>query len=623
MKNTQIKLKNLALFMFAGIFLFTSCTEAEIVNKEIEVNEGEQIVEYTMNDLQVSSDFDFSTKSTVNVELTTKRTNGELVGNVYVEVFHNKSNRPIYKGITNEMGYLLATVNLATQVEQLVVVPQTHGFYEPVIIKLNGQENIAAKASAFSTKATSKKNGTGCNIEAGQFRTQTQGGWGTSAKGNNPGTYRDANFGNAFPNGLTVGSVHTLHLSNSAAVEAFLPQGGKPATLTSSLTNPKGKVSVLAGQIVALTLSVHFDEADPNFGASSTALGDLEIASGTFQGWTVYELLAEANVAFGGGVSQYSLSAINDALSSINENFVDGTMTGNFLTCPNGVEPDQDGDGVPDTHDDYPDDPNKAFNNITDGTLVWEDLWPNKGDFDFNDLVTDYTYNLISNANNLVAELEMDFEVRAIGAGFHNGLAVSLDIAPSLIQSVSGQHLSGAYAQVAANGTEIGQTNAVIMIFENAFHILPHPGSGHRFVNTYPDEPHFDPKSTNTIRVTFTEPLASSTLGELPFNPFLIRNQDRSYEIHLPDLANSALADISLFGTGNDTSDPSTDRYYRTENHMPWALHLPAGFEYPIEKTDINSAYLKFKDWAESNGQLFKDWYEDKPGYRVSNHIYQ
>lgn len=173
-----------------------------------------------------------------------------------------------------------------------------------------------------------------CTIEPGEFRTQTQGGWGTNCNGNNPGCYRDANFANCFPNGLVVGCNNTLTLTSSAAVAALLPEGGPPSALSGNLIDPTNTGSVLTGQIVALTLSVTFDQCDPNFGGSSTALGDLVIASGTFQGWTVNQLLTEANRVYGGCASIYSASQINNALSSINQNFVDGTMAGNFLECP-------------------------------------------------------------------------------------------------------------------------------------------------------------------------------------------------------------------------------------------------------------------------------------------------
>jgi hypothetical protein len=71
----------------------------------------------------------------------------------------------------------------------------------------------------------------------------------------------------------------------------------------------------------------------------------------------------------------------------------------NFQTI-NYTSNDSDGDGVSDQFDDYPDDPLRAFNNFYPsedgfGTLAFEDLWPGKGDFDFNDMVIDYSINQI------------------------------------------------------------------------------------------------------------------------------------------------------------------------------------------------------------------------------------
>ena len=104
--------------------------------------------------------------------------------------------------------------------------------------------------------------------------------------------------------------------------------------MTGNLVDPTGTSNVLTGQLVALTLSVNFDRCDPNFGSSSTDLGDLVISSGTFQGWTVSQLVSEANTVYGGCPSPYSAAQINNALASINQNFVDGTMAGTFLECP-------------------------------------------------------------------------------------------------------------------------------------------------------------------------------------------------------------------------------------------------------------------------------------------------
>ena len=167
-------------------------------------------------------------------------------------------------------------------------------------------------------------------------RTQTQGGWGTTARGNNPGKYRDNNFAGAFPGGLIVGDAcgFKITLTSSAAVEAFLPQGGTPAALTQNYTNPTTAITVLAGQVTALALSVGFDNYDPNFSPSPTPLKNLVVGSGIFAGKTVGEILALGHKALAGCAVAYTLSEINDVISSINENFVDGTTNNGFLTCP-------------------------------------------------------------------------------------------------------------------------------------------------------------------------------------------------------------------------------------------------------------------------------------------------
>jgi hypothetical protein len=91
--------------------------------------------------------------------------------------------------------------------------------------------------------------------------------------------------------------------------------------------------NVLAGQVTALTLSVTFDLYDPNFGSNDINLQDLYVVSGDFAGWTVADVLAEANNVLGGCGSSYTPAQLNQVVSSINENYVDGNQDNGFLTC--------------------------------------------------------------------------------------------------------------------------------------------------------------------------------------------------------------------------------------------------------------------------------------------------
>ncbi len=167
------------------------------------------------------------------------------------------------------------------------------------------------------------------------YKTYTQGGWGAPAHGNNPGVYRNANFAAAFPTGLTIGcsTGFTLRLTTAQAVQDFLPSGSTPSALPSNQVNPGNSYrNVLAGQLVALTLSLRFDQYDANFGGSNGYLGDQTIASGTFAGMTITQVVAIANQVIGGCSTAYSFSSVNQVLSSLNENF-DGGSNHGFVNC--------------------------------------------------------------------------------------------------------------------------------------------------------------------------------------------------------------------------------------------------------------------------------------------------
>lgn len=288
---------------------------------------------------------------------------------------------------------------------------------------------------------------------------------------------------------------------------------------------------------------------------------------------------------------------------------------------------DTDNDGVTDVFDDFPDDPERAYKNQypsagSFGTLAYEDLWPSKGDYDLNDLVMDYQFEMVSNSANKIVDMQATFAIKAIGAGFRNGFGLAFDnLTPSQIQSVSGQQLTDKLITNNANGTEAGQSMAVVMLFDNAYQIMSRPDGG-GFVNVEQGVPYVEP-DTVSCQITLSTPLALDDLGVPPYNPFIIINHKRNMEVHLPGMQATDLVDHSLFKTMDDLSDPDRGLYYFSTQSFPWALHLPQQFDHPIEKGRVTKAYLYFSEWAESMGASHADWYLDKEGYRDNNYIYQ
>ncbi len=289
---------------------------------------------------------------------------------------------------------------------------------------------------------------------------------------------------------------------------------------------------------------------------------------------------------------------------------------------------DADGDGVPDVDDDYPADPARAFNNFYPasgyGTLGFEDLWPSKGDYDFNDLVCDYQFKMVTNASNIIVEMFGTFTIKAFGAGMHNGFGFQFP--SSLVNQshlqVTGYNLQGgSYISLNASGLENGQLKPTIIVLADPFELMANPGAGIG-VNTDPSTPYVAP-ATVTIHMVFTG--GSYTIADVDiahFNPFIICNKNRLVEVHLPDYPPTSLADQAIFGAADDTSDPPTGRYYKTSNNLPWAINIYESFDYPIERIPINNAYLHFIEWGESSGTLYPNWYQNQPGYRNSTYIY-
>lgn len=287
---------------------------------------------------------------------------------------------------------------------------------------------------------------------------------------------------------------------------------------------------------------------------------------------------------------------------------------------------DSDGDGVDDELDDYPNDPDRAFdvfypNNEDFGTLAFEDLWPGKGDYDFNDLVIDYQFKQVLNGKNQMVEIFMDYQVRAIGASLINGFGIEIPgTDPSDIASVSGTNYTESYISLNANGTEQSQENAVIILFDNAFSMIDSPTGGFG-VNVSPEAPYVEPVMRQ-LTILFENPVSIRQTGFAPFNPFLIVDKTRGREVHLPGKTPTSLHDASYFGQWFDDSNPAGGKYYQSASNLPWAIDLPVTFDYPVEKVEITDAYLKFADWAESAGDLFPDWYMSETGYRNQSNIY-
>jgi LruC domain-containing protein len=307
----------------------------------------------------------------------------------------------------------------------------------------------------------------------------------------------------------------------------------------------------------------------------------------------------------------------NDYTANTSVNFDNIVVTGPVT--------DADGDGVSDDDDDYPTDASRAFNIYypnasTMGSFAFEDNWPGKGDYDFNDLVVDYQYKQVVNSSNELVDLQADFKFKASGATFLNGFGFQMGLEPTDIGSVTGTSILNGYINTLGNGSEAGQAKGTIIVTDNVFNQIPNPGGGIG-TNTTLNTTYVDPV-TLTINLSTSSPVALSIAGTPPYNPFIIVNADRGREVHLSDQEPTTLANTQYFGTEHDDSNIAAGKYYKTQNNLPWAIETPTPFDYPVEKAAIINAHLKFAAWAESGGDTYTDWYQNLTGYRNSGNIF-
>ena len=323
----------------------------------------------------------------------------------------------------------------------------------------------------------------------------------------------------------------------------------------------------------------------------------------------------------------YGIKVFNDYKSSTTH--ANATMVVNFASIyPPAAPPDTDGDGVPDSLDEFPNDAQRATSNWYPSktgwnTLAYEDLWPASGDYDMNDLVVNYRHRVILKSTGEVKEIELHYQLMAAGARYRNGFAIEF--------TGIGYNTSLASALMSVNnGTATNvspmtpNSYLVFKIFDDAFTQFTPVQSG--ITNTVKGTSSVTGNSYQ-LNIAFATPRALSTFTNAPlYNPFLFRTVDPGLtpglEVHLPGRPPTSNADTTLFGTEDDGTVPGKGPYYVSNNKngragYPWALDIPQGWKWPTEKTDIVTAYPNFAAWVQSGGTLQTTWYLSPNGAKV------
>ena len=252
------------------------------------------------------------------------------------------------------------------------------------------------------------------------------------------------------------------------------------------------------------------------------------------------------------------------------------------------------------TIDKIPDVDPKVEVNELKGIYAFEDLWPAKGDYDMNDVMTKSTYTKLIDSKNNIYEESYTFKTYGNYATLVSGLAVRLD-------GVSATDKLEFYVK-SADAEEFSvlnttyDTNDKVVVLAND--VNNNKGAEYKVKVIHAEE---SPVEKQTIEA----------------EPFIFRAKDADdkvawWEVHLTGYKPTSKMNFGYFNTGDDCSQPDKDIYYVRKGNYPFAFFLAGATDEDLkpmldpnnESMPINKLYSGYSGWVTSNGTTNTDWYK-------------
>lgn len=230
----------------------------------------------------------------------------------------------------------------------------------------------------------------------------------------------------------------------------------------------------------------------------------------------------------------------------------------------------------------------------TTGVYAFEDLWPNKGDYDLNDAIVNAKHEKEFNNSGKIIKETFYLTTYQNYVELTNGLGLTLNtkVDPKSI----------VMKKMAPESTEAVDAN---FIKEGNVYYLTEDFNG-ELGTTYILE------LTYGSALTSAEKLAS-------VQPFIYRREgDKNWEVHIPMEVPTAKMNTNYFGKGDDRSNPEKGLYFVRQGNYPFAFYLEganiSAFEETILKREneskaIDKLFPDFLKWSNSNGETNQDWY--------------
>ena len=234
------------------------------------------------------------------------------------------------------------------------------------------------------------------------------------------------------------------------------------------------------------------------------------------------------------------------------------------------------------------------------GTLLFEDMYPSKGDYDMNDFVAGYyiaPFISVGNKETFYEGTDLQLQIRAIGGSHPYRLCV--EISPLLTRDIV--DASGTYYTTSSSNSDIelellSSGDEPVVFAVNGTNKLKEGN----FFNTEEASSQPMPIVTLSIKRDLQDNVEAtgrfSLLTTSENYNFFLQNTNSKQEIHLKGYSVTSMA------TNND-------HLFATSDNFVWGIKVPTLIGHPKERTDISQAYPRFASWVTSGGTADTDWY--------------
>lgn len=235
----------------------------------------------------------------------------------------------------------------------------------------------------------------------------------------------------------------------------------------------------------------------------------------------------------------------------------------------------------------------------TNSVYAFEDLWPDKGDFDMNDALVELNQEKefskeVSDKEYKIYKQTFSLTTYQNFVTLKSGLAVTLETKTTPTSVVMKKIAPNSTDTIEANFTKDGN---VYLLTEDIKAELN---------TTYILELNYKNGITNDSKTATIKPFIYRTEG------------NKRWEVHLPYEAPSSKMETNYFGTMDDCSVPEEGKYFVRKGDYPFAFCLTGvsidSFQETLllrenEKKKINELYPEFLEWSTSKGAKYPDWY--------------